>query len=614
MKINSINLINSSKKYCSKKNEKYNKPVFTSSAIPSIFNEFIIPSNQNANTMNSKLNKVEVKPKFKINIKAVIIAAVALLTGIFLFAKLLKSGKIKTNSKQTNETIEFLKARYNSIIAEFPEDKAYYESLAKSIGLKSGEEYKLSSIVGSNRLEKLINNFTVQDFTVGKNLEGVKNNTYRVNLHNHTQASDGKLSVKAFLEQARKWADRVAANVQDNKPPFTIGITDHDTLEGCKEAVKIISENPEKFKNLSVVLGSEISVSYLNPKDVIRPVNFELIGYGLNPFDEKLNNLLDKLKNSRLRAVENLLNECKEKLGFKYDFNIEDTKFFHANLKNVRTNGVINLAGEYLEHKALFTEFINSINSKIIPANAPKLDANTVFRNLGDEFYMNMDAGKFANIERSKYISTFYKDALSKILKERNVLNDENISAFNKIFDLTLAKEDISKIKSAVETALPTIENKKGVIIEPSQVFEAMEQGSKTGFFGMAHPALIQLNGKFDKIANKYSHNSSPERLQHCKEKCYNSEENLVYRVFEYLKKNSKGLFKASEINYQSYNSNMGEHWKKYMQEIADKPEFQLLHTGGVDCHKPSIFKKHKLLTLQEIAENKLEDIIKETL
>ena len=179
---------------------------------------------------------------------------------------------------------------------------------------------------------------------------------------------------------------------------------------------------------------------------------------------------------------------------------------------------------------------------------------------------------------------------------------------------MTLSSNDISIIKTAVENALPTINKTNGIIIEPSQLFEAMEKGTKTGFFGMAHPALIQLNGKFDKIANNYSHNSSPERLQYCKDRYFNCEENLVYRVFDYLKKTSNGLFKASEINYQSYNSDMSEHWKKYMQEIADKPEFRLLHTGGVDCHKPSIFKKHKFLSLQEIAENNLEDIVKDSL
>ena len=247
MKINVINLINSPKKYSSRSSYPINKPALKSSTSSSIFNEFQTSYNQNTNTVNFINNNS--KKKFKINLKLVLISAVALAAGILLLTKLFKQGKIKPEVKKTDETIEFLKTKYNNIINEFPEDKQYYETLAKSIGLNPGEEFKLSSVVGSKQLEKLINNFTMQDFTVGKNLEGVKNNIYRVNLHNHTQASDGKLSVEAFLEQSRKWADRIASKVNDNKPAFTIGITDHDTLDGCKQAVKIISENPDKYLN-----------------------------------------------------------------------------------------------------------------------------------------------------------------------------------------------------------------------------------------------------------------------------------------------------------------------------------------------------------------------------
>ena len=38
--------------------------------------------------------------------------------------------------------------------------------------------------------------------------------------------------------------------------------------------------------------------------------------------------------------------------------------------------------------------------------------------------------------------------------------------------------------------------------------------------------------------------------------------------------------------------------------------EFNLLKTGGIDCHKPSIFKKHQELTPEEIIENNLEGIL----
>ena len=146
MRINAINLENSTKKYSSKNIDKY--PAFKNLPSSNVFNEFQIPYNQNKNTINSVSNFK--KNKFKINLKTIIISSAALLAGILILTKLFKQGKVKPDIKKTDETIEFLKTKYNNIVTEFPEDKKYYESLAKSIGLKSGEEYKLSSIVGSN--------------------------------------------------------------------------------------------------------------------------------------------------------------------------------------------------------------------------------------------------------------------------------------------------------------------------------------------------------------------------------------------------------------------------------------------------------------------------------
>ncbi|GBF23483.1 hypothetical protein tpqmel_0887, partial [Candidatus Gastranaerophilus sp. (ex Termes propinquus)] len=81
--------------------------------------------------------------------------------------------------------------------------------MAKGLGLSPGEEYRLVSVVGKAQLASLLQAYDSQDFAAGDNLEGVKNHTYRVNLHNHTQVSDGALSALELLEQARRYADKV---------------------------------------------------------------------------------------------------------------------------------------------------------------------------------------------------------------------------------------------------------------------------------------------------------------------------------------------------------------------------------------------------------------------
>lgn len=490
--------------------------------------------------------------------------------------------------------VKNLKDMYKKIINEFPEDKEYYSTLAKEVGLKPKDEYKLCSIVGSSQMENLLKIFTPQDFQVGKNYEGIANHTFRVSLHNHTTASDGILTVEELLEQATKWADRVAKNTKkDLKPPFTIAITDHDTLASAKEAVKIIAKNPQKYKNLKVVLGSEISVSHLNPENVIRPVDFELIGYSLNPFNEKLNRLLNNLENSRRQAIETLLSKIGNKYG-GYGINLNEAKSFHANIKNVKTNGVLYLAGDYAEFKIKLTDYVNKINKELIPETSPKLTVNEIFSKIAPNYYLSVNAGGNADI------TSFIKNkGLKPILEQRGILNFSNNQKFENIFNADYSSLQ-TYIKDSVKEGLPTISDKKGYCILPEDVFNVVKS-KKEGFFGMAHPAQINLNSpNGDNISN-----ARKLRLG-----MQNENKNLVFEVFNDLKQKGKELFCATEVNYQSYKSSMGRDWIDFMKkDIADNPLLNLYYTGGTDTHAPSIFNKHTVLPKVLVDKYKLQNI-----
>ena len=62
----------------------------------------------------------------------------------------------------------------------------------------------------------------------------------KIDLHIHSDFSDGNYSISEICERCK------------NEGVYEIAITDHDTVEGCKEAVRIIASNPEKYKNLVV--------------------------------------------------------------------------------------------------------------------------------------------------------------------------------------------------------------------------------------------------------------------------------------------------------------------------------------------------------------------------
>ncbi len=566
-----------------------NTPVFYGS---SAFSE-VSKQNTLSNTMIPPKNLNEPKSDEVVlsnRKKALIGTAAAVLIGgaVWLINSLRGRGKVQNIVAITPEnTGDVLKTTFKKTMEAFPDDFAYIKNLAKHMGIKEGEEYKLNSVMGKSQLQKLLDEFTPADFSIGKDFDGARNMTFRVNLHNHTTASDGKLTVEQFLEQARKYADRIAQNTQsDDKPPFTIAITDHDTLDGCRDALNILAADPEKYKNLKVVLGSEISVSNCDSEIVSRPLNFELVGYCQNPYDEKLVKILDNIQQTRQKNVEQFLEKITDKFP-EFNLNIDEAKEFHANLRTMRTNGVLYLAGDYARFKIALTEYVKRIN-EILPDDTEKLSADKLFKQFGENYYYRMDAFGERNIPEY-----FQKHGLKDYLIEKGLWTEENAQDFEQIFKTDLKdKEDF--ITQTVKESLPTLHDRKQYSINPEDIFEA----TTDGFYGFAHPAIIDFA----------SDNISPARKKLCEEKMFASHENLVYEIFNSLKQIGKEKFYASEINYQSYPQNADKKWMDFMKTIADNPNLNLKYTGGIDAHKPSIFIKHKYMD-----ENVLKELLGET-
>ena len=216
----------------------------------------------------------------------------------------------------------------------FPEDIKYRKKLLKALNMPNSDMPLLRSVIGGQEYTKILKDLSDSPvhYTPGEilskierdnhNLTGVKNKTFRASFHNHTNNSDGHSSVKDFLEQAAKYADEVAEFHKNNplkkapNAPFTIAISDHDTIEGCKEAVKIISQNPDKYKNLRVLLGVELTVENMQLGSKLKkPVPLHIVCNSINPFDKKLNAFLDMKKQQRILSAKAFFKECKEKIS-----------------------------------------------------------------------------------------------------------------------------------------------------------------------------------------------------------------------------------------------------------------------------------------------------------
>lgn len=67
-----------------------------------------------------------------------------------------------------------------------------------------------------------------------------------------------------------------------------IVITDHNTVNGAKEVVEVLQKNPNKYKNVKVILGMEVYSAY-RTKYYYKPVEIHVLNWCLNPYDKFLN-------------------------------------------------------------------------------------------------------------------------------------------------------------------------------------------------------------------------------------------------------------------------------------------------------------------------------------
>ncbi|MGD8343598.1 MAG: PHP domain-containing protein [Desulfobacterales bacterium] len=130
------------------------------------------------------------------------------------------------------------------------------------------------------------------------------NDHLRIDLHIHSSASDGSLSPAEILEHALKL--NLAA----------IAITDHDSIDGSKEALR--SGIP---LSLHFLTGVEISAAY--PPFFPGSGSFHMLGYGIRLDDPILNQTLKKLQEVRKNRNPKIVRRLNE-LGFP--ISLEDVR------------------------------------------------------------------------------------------------------------------------------------------------------------------------------------------------------------------------------------------------------------------------------------------------
>ena len=178
-------------------------------------------------------------------------------------------------------------------------DESYLKTLARGLNIKDIKS--LSLIMGPDELRKILSGLTLKDFDDGRRL---------ITLHTHTTASDGQISPRDYLDNALKFKDKYGYN------ELILAITDHDDISGLPIVLKQAQKNPDKYKGIRLVLGCELSVALFDDR-TSRPVDFELLHYGINPFDKMYQKWLYDLCALRQRTLPVIFDYFQKKYLFE---------------------------------------------------------------------------------------------------------------------------------------------------------------------------------------------------------------------------------------------------------------------------------------------------------
>ena len=159
----------------------------------------------------------------------------------------------------------------------------------KNYKLMSDEDRSLDKTI------KFLDNYILEDI-----INPYKNSEKIIDMHTHTNYSDGELSPQELIRLAI------------DKKIGTLAITDHNTIEGLK-TIDRKSEIIEK-SGIRVINGIELSAK----SNVGR---MHILGYGIDLNNQLLNKKMSDLKDISINSVLSIIEQIKRDYGirFRYD-------------------------------------------------------------------------------------------------------------------------------------------------------------------------------------------------------------------------------------------------------------------------------------------------------
>ncbi len=176
----------------------------------------------------------------------------------------------------------------------------YYQILNNNISFTS-------SISPQKKLIETCKNMTYENYNAAA--DNRAKGIFQIDLHSHSNHSDGWANVKTILDQAAKYGDELYAKTGK---PFTFALTDHDDVWGVKEALKYIESDKAKFKNVNFIPGVELSFSFVSGNDI---KSGEVLAYFIDPDSKEMKMIVENVRKNRNEMINNFI----EVLGDGYN-------------------------------------------------------------------------------------------------------------------------------------------------------------------------------------------------------------------------------------------------------------------------------------------------------
>ncbi len=374
-------------------------------------------------------------------------------TGLAIWAC---SKKAPTTNNVTS-TLEHLKPQ--------PSDVLYIQSLAQDMTRVLGEKISpenLKSVMGKNELLSILPKMKAENYSPKGNLE---NGVFKIDLHSHSNYSDGQGDVAQLLNQAAEYGNKLQSKTGEN---FIFALSDHDGIDGVKEALKLIAKNPEKYQNVRFVPAVEISFAHTVDNTSNKCEGSEVLAHCINPFSDKTIAFFDKLHQKRESMISNCLNELSSA--------IPETKFSPAEMQRY-----------YLKKPT--ENFAYNLHWRILNYSQIKRRVSLMA------------------IEQNKNPEKFYKDLMHDFHYGKNDKSPYNFNKFllEKNMQTNAPMED-EQVKNICQKYFPALDESGRVKAAGENSFEDIIENfseDKGICLGFAHPYFFATRFKNPEIAIK---------------------------------------------------------------------------------------------------------------